>query len=123
MKVRMKVGLSGGRGDGRPWPMPGVGDDTIDVGDREGMELCAAGLAVPVTDDEDEPETRPDKAAAEKRGDPNAPVFDTISASGGAVAAAAQDAARATSGKSAAATTVTPAAMTPKAAPGSSPRK
>lgn len=116
----MNFTISGGRADGSPWP---DGGQVLETGQQEAMELCAAGLAVPVTDDEDEPETRPDKATAEKRGDPNAPVFDTISASGGAVAAAAQDAARATSGKSAAATTVTPAAMTPKAAPGSSPRK
>lgn len=61
----MTVGLSGGRGDGTQWPPAG---DVLDVGDREGMELCMARLAVPVTGDEDDPETRPDKAAAESRG-------------------------------------------------------
>lgn len=61
----MRVSLSGGRGDGTQWPPAG---GTLDVGDREGMELCTAGLAVPVTDDEDGPETRPAAEAAEHRG-------------------------------------------------------
>jgi len=51
--------MSGGRGDGRAWPVPGSADDTIEVGDREGMELCSAGLAVPVPTEEVRTETRP----------------------------------------------------------------
>jgi hypothetical protein len=60
----MLVSLSGGRGDGTQWPPAG---GTLDVGDREGMELCTARLAIPVTGDED-PETRPASDAAEYRG-------------------------------------------------------
>ena len=41
----MLVGISGGRGDGTPWPPPG---ETLDVGDEEGRHLCAAHMAVPV---------------------------------------------------------------------------
>ena len=45
MKVRMLVGISGGRGDGTPWPPLG---GTLDVDDAEGRHLVQAGLAVPV---------------------------------------------------------------------------
>ena len=45
MKIRMLVQVSGGRGDGTPWPAPGA---TLDVDDEEGRHLCQARLAVPV---------------------------------------------------------------------------
>ena len=53
MKVRMVVGISGGRGDGSPWP--GVGGE-LEVDAAEGAALCQARLAVPV------PEERAEKA-------------------------------------------------------------
>jgi hypothetical protein len=45
MRVRMLVGISGGRGDGTAWP-PAGGELTVDV--AEGTALCRGGLAVPV---------------------------------------------------------------------------
>jgi hypothetical protein len=45
MRIRMLVGISGGRGDGTEWPAPG-GEFT--VGDEEGRELVQARLAVRV---------------------------------------------------------------------------
>lgn len=45
MKVRMLVGISGGRGDNTPWPGPG---DTLTVDDAEGRHLIQARLAVAV---------------------------------------------------------------------------
>ena len=47
MKVRMVTGISGGRGDGTPWPPPG---DTLTVDDDEGRHLIQARLAVPVAE-------------------------------------------------------------------------
>ena len=47
MKVRMVVGISGGRGDGIPWPPPG---GTLTVDDDEGRHLIQARLAVPVAE-------------------------------------------------------------------------
>ena len=44
----MLVGISGGRGDGTPWP--DVGGE-LDVSDDEGAQLCASGLAAPVAQD------------------------------------------------------------------------
>lgn len=49
----MLVGISGGRGDGTPWPAIG---EVLEVSDAEGRDLCAAHLAVPV----------PEERAAEK---------------------------------------------------------
>lgn len=46
MRVRMKVDVSGDR-NGQPWPRRG---GEIDLPDGEATSLCAAGLAVPVTD-------------------------------------------------------------------------
>ena len=46
MKVRMAVSMSGTRG-GEAWP--GVGEELV-VGDEEGAQLCAAGLAEPVAE-------------------------------------------------------------------------
>lgn len=63
MKVRMKVGISGGRADGTEWPPAG---ETLEVGAREGAELCAAHLAEPVAEVEKPAETRP-APEAEKR--------------------------------------------------------
>jgi len=54
VKVRMKVEVSGTR-NGKPWPRRG---EVVDLPDAEGADLCAAGLADPVTD------TRVEKAVA-----------------------------------------------------------
>lgn len=59
----MVVGVSGGRGDGSPWPEAG---GEIEVDDEEGAALCAARIAVPVAA-ERKAETRPAPDAAEKR--------------------------------------------------------
>jgi hypothetical protein len=47
MKVRMKVGVSGTR-SGVAWPQPG---EVLECSEEEGMQLCAAGIAVPEPDD------------------------------------------------------------------------
>ncbi|MFF1685934.1 hypothetical protein [Streptomyces sp. NPDC058254] len=61
MKVRMKVQISGTR-DGQEWPAKG---DEVELPDDEGAQLCASGLAEPLTDTpEPETATAPD---AEKR--------------------------------------------------------
>lgn len=62
MKVRMKVGISGGRADGTDWPPTG---GVVEVETREGTELCAAGLAEPVVEERAETATVEDRA--EKR--------------------------------------------------------
>lgn len=62
MKVRMKVGMSGTR-SGEDWPPLG---GILEVDDEEGAQLCTAGLAVPVVEDETEKAVAPD---AEKRDD------------------------------------------------------
>lgn len=54
MKIRMKLFISGGRADGTDWPPPG---SVLEVEDREGAELCAAGLAEPVAEVEEPAET------------------------------------------------------------------
>ena len=41
----MLYAISGGRGDGTPWPAAG---EELAVDDEEGAQLCAARLAVPV---------------------------------------------------------------------------
>ena len=66
MKIRMKVGISGGRADGTYWPAAG---ETLEVDDREGAELCAAGLAEPVAEKEKPAETpeQPLEARTEER--------------------------------------------------------
>lgn len=61
MKIRMKVQISGTR-NGQTWPPY---NEVLEVGDEEGAELCAAGMAVPVADDGVETAVAPD---AEKRG-------------------------------------------------------
>lgn len=49
MKIRMLLKVSGGRGDGTEWPEPGG----ILVTDAdEGAQLCAAGLAEPVPEEQ-----------------------------------------------------------------------
>lgn len=60
MKVKMVTGISGGRGDGTPWPPPG---GLLEVGDEEGRALVTAGHAIPYVD--------PDEGV-EKRGVPAA---------------------------------------------------
>lgn len=63
MKVRMMIGISGGRGDGTPWPAPG---EILDTDDREGRDLCAARLAVPVVEERAET-PKPAEVDVEKR--------------------------------------------------------
>lgn len=66
MKVKMRAEVSGSR-NGRPWPRPG---EEITVPDQEGMDLCAAGIAEPVSQRErDRAETREEKTrdVAEER--------------------------------------------------------
>jgi hypothetical protein len=43
----MRIKVSGGRGDLTEWPDAGV---PFDVGDEEGAQLCAGGLAYPVAE-------------------------------------------------------------------------
>jgi len=47
MKVRIVQQMSGTRSDGYPWP---AANAILVVGDREGAELCAAGIAEPVAE-------------------------------------------------------------------------
>ena len=61
MKVRMLIGISGGRGDGTPWPHPG---GELVVSDEEGAALCAGRMAVPVAE-EDPAELREAESPAE----------------------------------------------------------
>ena len=66
MKVRMKAGISGGRGDGTVWPPV---DGVLEVGDEEGRDLCAAGLAIPYVDPDADVEKRaelPKRATGKK---------------------------------------------------------
>ena len=53
MKIKMKYQVSGTR-DGQDWPAIG---EELTVPDEEGAELCASGIAEPVTDRR-KPETR-----------------------------------------------------------------
>ena len=55
MKIEMRTGISGGRGDGTPWPGPG---EVLVVDDEEGRALCAAGLAIPHVDPDEGVEKR-----------------------------------------------------------------
>lgn len=65
MKVRMKVDMSGTR-NGQQWPARG---ETVEVGDGEGADLCAAGLAEPVAEDRVETAVAPEpEKRARKRG-------------------------------------------------------
>lgn len=66
MKVRMNVDISGTR-NGEAWPARG---ETVEVTDTEGAELCAAGLATPVTVDKVEKAVapEPEKRASRRRG-------------------------------------------------------
>ena len=59
MHVKMKVGVSGNRGDGTEWPPVG---GKIEVPDAEGKDLCDAGMAVEV----DEPEAKSEDGEAPK---------------------------------------------------------
>lgn len=61
MKVRMLIGISGGRGDGTAWPHPG---EVLVVSDEEGAALCAGRMAVPVAE-EDPVELREAESPAE----------------------------------------------------------
>lgn len=67
MKIRMKVDVSGVR-DGQPWPPRG---EEVEVGDQEGADLCAAGIAEPVAAVESVEKAvapEPEKRTARKRG-------------------------------------------------------
>lgn len=48
MHIRMRSHISGTH-DGQPWPRPG---GVVEVGDTEGAQMCAAGLAEPVADEQ-----------------------------------------------------------------------
>ena len=64
MRIRMRLGISGGRGDGTPWPPPG---GELDVSDEEGAQLCAARLADPVAVPEPVETAVPPVADVERR--------------------------------------------------------
>lgn len=55
MKVRMKVDVSGTR-NGQEWPRRG---SIVDLPDAEAIQMCEAGMAVPVVDDDVETATLP----------------------------------------------------------------
>lgn len=63
MKVKMKIAISGTR-NGEPWPRTG---EKTDLPDQEAAELCAAGLAEPVAENE-KIEKAVKTEATEKRG-------------------------------------------------------
>jgi len=63
MKVLMRVGISGTR-SGVDWPQPG---QILECDDAEGAQLCAAGLAIPVAEQQTERAVVP-TATVEKRG-------------------------------------------------------
>lgn len=69
MKVRLKLEMSGMR-HGVPWPAYG---ETLEVEDAEGAQLCRAGIAEPVVDDEVRTAVMPEP---EKRG-PGRPRKET----------------------------------------------
>lgn len=82
MRVRMKVGVSGPRHDGRDWPA--VGGDLV-VPDWEAADLCTAGLATPVG--ESEVETAVVDVDAEQRDNaPNNPAAEGAEATAGEAA-------------------------------------
>ncbi|MFJ8153962.1 hypothetical protein [Streptomyces sp. NPDC094468] len=64
MKVRIKGDISGSR-NGVPWPKRG---EVIDLPDDEATGLCRSGLAVPVTEVQDDVEEAVPAADAETRG-------------------------------------------------------
>lgn len=61
MKVKLKIPMSGLRGDGSDWPPIG---SVLEVDDEEGAHLCQAGICEPVVEDETEKAV---PLAAEKR--------------------------------------------------------
>lgn len=77
MKVKMLVGISGGRGDGTAWPPRG---GEIEVDDGEGADLCRAQLAVPVAEQR-KAETPEDKSppAEERTATAKAPAKSSTS--------------------------------------------
>lgn len=67
MRVRMKVELSGTHNN-KAWPRRG---ELVEVGDQEGAELCAAGIAEPVVEPEPVEKavaSEPEKRTGRKRG-------------------------------------------------------
>jgi hypothetical protein len=64
MKVRMRVKISGGRGDGTQWPDPG---SVLETDKDEGAALCSAGLAVPVAEEPKTETAVPDRSGVETR--------------------------------------------------------
>jgi hypothetical protein len=54
MKIQMKVVMSGTR-NGESWPLPG---GELEVPDEEGANMCANGLAIPVSRKDRGVETR-----------------------------------------------------------------
>lgn len=67
MKVQMRTGISGGRGDGTVWPAPG---ETLVVDDEEGRALCAAGHAIPCVDPDEGVEKRAESKPAKQAAKP-----------------------------------------------------
>lgn len=63
MRVKMKVGISGNRGDGTDWPDRG---GEIDVPDIEGKDLCDAGMAIEVKESKAEKKAEPKVETATK---------------------------------------------------------
>lgn len=67
MKVKLKIPMSGLRGDGSDWPPVG---SVLEVDDDEGAHLCQAGICEPVVEErtekavQDEPEKRGTRKAA-----------------------------------------------------------
>jgi hypothetical protein len=51
VKVKLKVPMSGLRGDGSDWPPVGT---EMDVDDEEGAHLCQAGIVEPVVEERTE---------------------------------------------------------------------
>lgn len=49
MKVKLKIPMSGLRGDGSDWPLVGT---IMDVDDEEGAHLCQAGITEPVVEEQ-----------------------------------------------------------------------
>jgi hypothetical protein len=68
VKIKMKVDISGSR-NGQPWPARG---ETVEVPDGEGADLCAAGMAEPVSSRKSTVEKAVPNDDSEKREDDGA---------------------------------------------------
>lgn len=70
MRVKMKVGVSGNRGDGTEWPPRG---GEIEVPDAEGKDLCDAGMATEAKSKEDD-EPKVETATVDENSETSTPV-------------------------------------------------